>query len=102
MISFNIHFTRCCPPRNLISRDIPLIALFWHDFNPEIGGKIYYRQTNATNELNTVHQIFSSLDTGELSDFSPTHLFIATWDQVPEFDGSMEVYIKFMCYDVDK
>ena len=68
----------------------PLIAPFWHDFNPSIGGNIYYRQTNDPQQLQLYNtRLSTALTTNGLSnDFFPTLLFIATWDQVPQFSGS--------------
>ena len=91
VLSFNQSFTNCCGRRRFSTFSAPLVAPFWHDFNPRVAGIISYRQTSNTSQLNTVHQLFTTLDTGELRDFSPTHLFVATWDQVSEYDGSPEV-----------
>ena len=91
VLSFDQSFTRCCGTRRFPIFPAPLIAPFWHDFNPRVAGRISYRQTSNTNQLNTVHQLFTTLDTGELRDFSPIHLFVATWDQVSQFAGSSEV-----------
>ena len=119
ILSFNHPFTICCgartfpiitiilhhfiyhpitvPPLMIIPP--PLIAPFWHDFDPTVAGRISYRQTNNTNQLNTVHQLFTTLDTGELRDFSPTHLFVATWDRVSQFASSSEVNTMSCMYD---
>ena len=84
VLSFDQSFTRCCGTRFPIF-SAPLIAPFWHDFDPRVAGIISYRQTSNISQLNTVHQLFTTLDTGELRDFFPTHLFVATWNQVSQF-----------------
>ena len=63
----------------------PLIAPFWTDFNPSAGGNIYYRQTNDSDLLQAVESVVQDSDNEDLNSFSPTHLFIATWDEVPPF-----------------
>ena len=67
----------------------PLIAPFWDDFNPRRGGMIYYRQTNDTDQLQLFYNYSLLLKDDETenwaADFYPTHLFIATWYQVPPF-----------------
>ena len=88
ILSFNDPFTRCCGSRSFPINSTPLIAPFWHDFNPMVGGRISYRQTGSNDQLNHVHQLFTSLDTGELRNFFPTHLFVTTWDHVSQYRGS--------------
>lgn len=69
----------------------PLIAPFWDDINPKIGGNIYYRQSNDSSDQLAFQRLLLGLDVGELVWFSPTNLFIATWDQVPQYNGQAEV-----------
>ena len=78
--SFDSHipqaFPLCSPP---------LIALFWHDLDPEVGGNIYYRQTDDPQLLQLYHICLSTaLATKGLDNLFPTLLFIATWDQVAQ------------------
>ena len=72
-------------PRHFPFQSPPLIAPFWYDLDPSAGGNISYRQTNDSNTLNNVQSLLLELDVEEVMDFSPTHLFIATWNQVPAF-----------------
>ena len=73
----------------------PLIAPFWLDFdltNISEGG-IYYRQTNDSAYLEFIHTMMMNVnitdDIGDHVDFVPIQLFIATWEQVPQYqDGS--------------
>ena len=102
VLSFEMPFTFCCAPRTFPIYPTPLIAPFWHDFDPTLGGNIYYRQTNNSQELQLFQTSLSSaLNTRGLGNFSPTLLFIVTWDQVPEFLGSTLVnycYIAWKTY----
>ena len=93
VLSFNTQFTSCCGARDFPRPSPPLIAPFWHDFDPRRGGRIYYRQTNQSDQLRVLHQLVecSPQCTGEPTDFYPTQLFIATWDQVPQFGGQASV-----------
>lgn len=75
----------------------PLIAPFWRDFDPSVGGSISYRQTNDSTLLQAVHSLilYSSLE--QLLDFFPSHLFIATWYQVPPYgqtEGEVKINIQ--------
>ena len=72
------------------SRIPPLIAPFWDDVNPSIGGNIYYRQSNDSSSQLAFQRLLLGLDVGELAEFLPTNLFIATWDQVAEYAGHAE------------
>lgn len=65
----------------------PLIAPFWDDFNPRMGGNISYRQTNDSDQLQLFYNYTSLLMDckPEQNDCYPTHLYIATWDDVPPF-----------------
>ena len=68
----------------------PVIAPFWADINPSAGGRISYRQSNDSALLQLASSLAMGLNDGYLTDFVPTNLFIATWDQVPPF-GTEEV-----------
>ena len=97
MLSFETSFISCCAPRTFPRSSPPLIAPYWHDFDPSNGGSIYYRQTNDPQQLQLFHtRLNSALNTRRLSSFSPTLLFIATWDQVSQFSGSALVNSRSM------
>ena len=100
VLSFNTTFTNCCPPRNFPLVSPALIAPFWQDFdlttlNTSEGG-IYFRQTNDSTYLQLIHILLMNAtatdNIGDLVDFLPTQLFIATWEQVPQYGGSTLVY----------
>ena len=83
-------------PRRFPFESPPLVAPFWDDFNPRIGGSISYRQTNDSDQLDLFYNYTSCLMDckDELNDCYPTHLFVATWDHVPpyySFNGTREV-----------
>lgn len=84
LLSFEREFTRYRPEEFPISSP-PLIAPFWRDFNPSIGGNITYRQSNDSTLLENVHRLLSSLEIGNLTTFYPEHIFIVTWDSVPPY-----------------
>ena len=91
VISFDNSFTSCCP-RSFPRLSPPLIAPYWHDFNPSISGRILYRLTGSANQLQMFDDLYLSLDRGkDLPDLVPTVLFVATWDQVPQFNGRAQV-----------
>ena len=67
---------------------VPLIAPYWENFDLRRGGNIFYRQTSNTTLLQRVrNQLQKSFPSA--GDFSPTRLFIATWERVPGFLQSL-------------
>ena len=73
VLSFGQPFTECCN-RNFPYHP-PIIAPFWHDINPEAGGRIFYNILSSASELSN---IFSRLS----PNFYPNFIFVATWDRV--------------------
>lgn len=71
----------------------PLIVPFWSDFDPSTGGSISYRQTSEFENLIPLYELLAILqsDVEELTDFIPTHMFVATWHQVSRSQGLKEV-----------
>ena len=87
MLSFGASFTDP-QPRYFPFVSPPLIAPFWSDeLYPSLGGSISYRQTSDLLELQSLRVLLLELDTGELRDFYPTHMFVATWYNIPSFQG---------------
>ena len=86
LLSFERQFTLYRPQEFPVTSP-PLIAPFWRDFNPSVGGNITYRQTNDSIQLESVHRLLQNFEIGNvnLSVFYPEHIFIVTWDQVPPF-----------------
>ena len=62
-----------------------LIALFWDDFDVLVTGRILYRVTSNQTLLDRVGASIND-ETG----FSPSSLFIATWDRVARNLGTRE------------
>ena len=63
---------------------VPLIALYWENFDVRRGGNLFYRQTSNTTLLQRVqNQLQESFPSA--GDFLPTRLFIATWERVRGF-----------------
>ena len=92
IISFQLPFTEIRPRRFPLNnfQYIPLIAPFWHLVDFRRSGNIFFRQTsNATllqRACNQLQELFPSSD-----NFTPTTLFIATWDRVPPFGMRFQV-----------
>lgn len=67
----------------------PLIAPFWDDISSLFWEGLYYRQTNDSDLLQFFYNYtiikYGDLETDRLYNYYPTHLFIATWNQVPPF-----------------
>ena len=80
--SFSTPFTRRFP-----FFSAPLIAPYWDNFDLRRGGNLFYRQTFNATLLDRVRvqlqELFPSVN-----NFSPTKLFIATWDRVHGFAQS--------------
>ena len=97
VLSFDATFANCCPPRDFPLVSPPLIAPFWHDVDLTSSGSegvIYYRQTNDSIYLQLVHILLMNVDDiGDLVNFFPKQIFIATWDLVPQFGRSTSVRI---------
>ena len=80
-------FTHSSRPFPLSRSDV-LIAPFWDDSNVENGGQILFRLSDDQTLLNQVGSIIN--DRLEY-DFTPTMLFIVTWNRIPEFGGSSNI-----------
>ena len=78
---------------------IPLIAPFWVDINIEGGGQIFYRQTDVLMSLQHAVDLIEvarvSLDVKR--NFSPTSVFIATWDRVAGFSADSDSDVSADC-----
>ena len=68
--------------------DIPVIAPFWVSY--VFSRNIFYRQTNDTTLLQRARDQLQELFPSS-GNFTPTTLFIATWDRVAEYRGSSQV-----------
>ena len=83
MLSFEREYISYRPEEFPITSP-PLIAPFWRDFNPSIGGNITYRQSNDSLLLENIHAHLAN-GTANLTEFYPEYAFIVTWDRVPPY-----------------
>ena len=85
VLSFEERFIRFRPTE--FPLDTPLIAPFWHDFNPASGGQISYRLTNDSDQLLLLHTLLLGLNVDNIiaDDFYPEQIFVVTWNQVWPF-----------------
>ena len=70
---------------------LPVIAPFWDDIDITRFGSISYRQTNDTTLLQRARDQLQELFPSS-GNFTPTTLFIATWDRVAQFGGRSQVF----------
>jgi len=64
-----------------LSSDEELIAPYWAHADITSAGTVFYRETNNSILLFSTANVIGSVFP-EFSDFSPTTLFIATWDEI--------------------
>ena len=98
IISFESPFSQFNPSRFPRSTTEALIAPFWADADtrPVERGTVFYRETtNPTLLQRALREIQDGLSVS----FSPSHLFIATWDSIAFFtNGETDrVILDFMC-----
>ena len=77
--------------------DVPLMAPFWNNVDIRRFGNIFYRQTSNTTLLKRARDQLQELFPSS-GNFTPTTLFIVTWDRVAESGGGSQVFI--CIYDV--
>ena len=88
-----IDFTPEPLPIQGLNFGVILIAPFWDDIETREsvgGGRLFFRQSNDEALLTEVGTAISDVF---MPSFSPTLLFIATWDEVTLTFGSLEVFI---------
>ena len=85
-ISFTVAVSSFTPDPFPLSGDLELIAPYWADVDTTGTGVVWYRQTGDSALLNRarddIRAAFTALDF-----FTPSYLFIATWDHVGYFDS---------------
>ena len=79
-------------PEIFPSPGLPLIAPFWNDIDITRFGNIFFRKTSNVTLLQRAHDQLQELFPSS-GNFTPTILFIATWDRVAEFGGGAQVRI---------
>ena len=92
-ISFTTAVSSFTPDPFPLSGDLELIAPYWADVDTTGTGVVWYRQTGDSVLLNRarddIRAAFTALD------FTPSYLFIATWDHVGYFSSHTDkVYPK--------
>ena len=86
ILSFQTAFTSATPRTFPLSANISLIAPFWGDVDITRFGSIFYRETSNATLLQRARDQLQGLFPSS-GNFTPTTLFIATWDRVAEFDS---------------
>ena len=93
VVSFQTHFFEFIPRSFPLNTFIPLIAPFWYDnADVERFGSIFYRQTFNAILLQRARDLLQELFPSS-GNFTPTTLFIATWDRVVQLGGESQVCI---------
>lgn len=64
-----------------------IIAPFWADSDIRRRGQVWHRQTTDQTLLARAMRQVRSAFVGHM-DFEPTHLFIATWDQISYYQDN--------------
>ena len=90
IISFRLTFTEFIPQRFPLNNFIPLIAPFWDDVDIRRGGNIFFRLTDNANLLQRARDQLQGLFPSS-ANFTPTTLFIATWDRVAGYGQGSQV-----------
>ena len=85
-ISFTARVSQFTPESFPLSGDLALIAPYWADVDTTGTGTVWYRETADAELLararNTIQSAFNNQDS-----FSPTYIFIATWDHVGYYNS---------------
>ena len=84
ILSFQSAFTYSTIRMFPLSVNISLIAPFWGDVDITRFGNIFYRETSNATLLQRAQDQLQGLFPSS-GNFTPTTLFIATWDRVAEF-----------------
>ena len=90
IISFQLGFRFAIPQRFPLNNFIPLIAPFWNFVDIRRFGNIFYRETSNAALLQRARDQLQELFPSS-GNFTPTTLFIATWDGVAPYQGRSEV-----------
>ena len=77
----------------------PIIAPFWDDVNINNGGTINYRQDFGSSIADQVQQDIINTLFPDVGSFSPSLVFVATWDRVEAFSSSLRGLVNTSYYD---
>ena len=81
LLSFNRRYTSSSPRLFPLVEEV-LISPFWADININVQGRIFYRFSSITSSIHYKLDLYIAD-----SSFSPSSVFIATWDGVAEYNS---------------
>lgn len=89
MISFDSPVTAYTPEPLPISGSRVLLSPYWADVDtrPSDGGFVYYRRSTDPTLLNNARDQIRAVFPLNFQTFTPTFLFIATWDHVGYYNS---------------
>ena len=97
MISFDSPISSHTPEPFPISGSHFLLSPFWADVDtrPSNGGFVYYRQTTNSSLLSSAGEHIRTAFPLDFQTFTPTFLFIATWDHVGYYDSHTDKVVLY-------
>ena len=90
ILSFGLPFTEYTPQRFPLNNFIPLIVPFWQYVYIRRSEGIFFRQTSNASLLQRARDQLQELFPSS-ANFTPTMLFIATWDRVAPYVSRPQV-----------
>ena len=90
LISFDVRVRQFTSDSFPLGDGRMIIAPYWADSNVARGGMIWRRETSDSDLLARAGRRIRSAFPNQMS-FTPTWLYIATWDEVPYFGGPSNV-----------
>lgn len=91
VLSFRRPFTATETTPFPLSSDDILIAPFWDNIDIEAAGQVLFR---ITNDLSLRTEIGGVINGLFVTNFLPDSVFVATWDQVAQFNGTPSEVMK--------
>ena len=89
-ITFTFPLSKYTPEPFPLENDLQMIAPYWADVDTRGTGSVYYRETQNSSLLQRARNDVRSTFV-ELSSFTPTSLFVATWFRVGYFSGGTDL-----------
>ena len=71
-----------------------LVAPFWSDVDTSGTGEIFFRQDNTISDFALVENVTADIRRAFVDDFgnfTPTSVFVATWNQVGYYNGNTDL-----------
>ena len=84
VLSFNRSFNVPMPQPFPFMPSLRLISPYWEDFETQRTGRVYYRETADPALLKRAQYHLQDIFPSSRN-FFPTYLFIATWNDIPQF-----------------